>query len=230
MKTFTIIPVIFLLLLITGCAKSETRSDKENPNDNLHLSQTSEITDNLETAQQEDTKTIDSSDWATYENTKYKYTFKHPPESRVGSNEYATEANMASSIDVQLFNEKTTFPQWMAAFNIEVQDSELFSNDYPYMDFDLDDFANKIWEFNKNDTNANFENKKIGDLTKIVVSGQDAYTFTLTNYFQSDRVGYVLNEEYLYILTNDGKYNYILWYPVENQYSSEILNSFSFIK
>ncbi|MFC1599595.1 S-layer homology domain-containing protein [Patescibacteria group bacterium] len=137
-------------------------------------------------------------------NEAYDYSFEYPATLTVDSNEHGENPVEAYSIwvtDIDL--------------NIEVQDPEIFADTAYGVNFahNLEDFAEYIRNENIRIENENFPDKIIGELINTTVAGLDAYKFTLTDSFETIRGGYVLYFENTYIILNDGRYHYIIWYP-----------------
>lgn len=220
-----ILTTALMIMSVSGCNKpTNTNNEITIQKDYIQDEETNSIGLKTESLKENVITEIDTQDWKTYTNSKYNYFFKFPPDTRVKSDSYGiTEASMASEIIVPVVK-----------FRVYIQDSALYSdcNECQYVNYNLTDFANYLWKLNKNDDNPNVKNKHISDLTTMSIDGKKAYKFTLTGSFSTDDLGggYILGEETLYVLTNDGEHNYILCMPTENNYAQAVLNSFSFIK
>jgi hypothetical protein len=217
-----VIIILLLILSLSGCTdNSPTNPGSGKPVENVTA--VSGLTKSGSKGAKEDIA-VDTSDWKLYENKKYKYSLMYPPASEIVSGEYATNPDVAFLVSFSIFDvsfdEKYGYSSHWEGFDIEVQIPELIPEEYSkYINFDLKDFAHKIWESNKNDK----KNKQIGDLTEVVVDGKKAYQFTLTESFSS--IG-----EYLYTITNDGTYNYIIKSTSSSPYLKKVLESFHFMQ
>lgn len=168
-------------------------------------------------------KKDEAQDWLIFTNRKYKYTFKHPQGSSVGSNQFVTDAEDAFS--VYLSGNQTNY-------NVEVQDPEMYSNSPAIIrtkELPLKEFAQEIWRQNNEDTNPYIKNKEVGQILQTTVSGKEAYQFTLTGSYHDGLGGYVLEKKYNYLFVENNGLNFMIWLPADNSTARTILESFKFI-
>ncbi|NCN07823.1 hypothetical protein GW933_04030 [Candidatus Falkowbacteria bacterium] len=155
--------------------------------------------------------------WSTFRNNTYKYTIQYPDERKLLSNDFGVDAVQA---------------QWVAlgSFNIKKYEREYNLRQYPEVSFELDEYANLVWEYNKNDTNSNIDDKIVGELIKTTIDKKIAYQFTLTGSYVSYNGGYIINGEYLYTLISFDGAIYEIWFPTSNPENLQMLSTFSFIE
>jgi hypothetical protein len=165
---------------------------------------------------------INTSDWKTYRNDKYGYSFKYDP---INSGKIA---GTDSSYPLLTRSENLTGLH-EGKFRVETQDIELFPKEsFGYMILDLEDFAKHMWDLSKKYSTKRYGKNEISNLTETTISGQPAYQFTLTGRFIKQTGTFVTDEEYLFTITNNGTYNFIIWFPSNNSYLRETFNSFRF--
>ncbi len=174
-------------------------------------------------AQQTPPKTDETQGWLIFTNKKYKYTFKHPQGSSVGSNQFVTDGEDA--FNVSLSGNQTSF-------NVEAQDPEMYSDSPAIirtMELPLKEFAQEIWRQNKKDTNPNIKNKEVGQILQTTVGGEAAYQFALTGSYHDGRGGYILEKKYTYLFVENNGLNFMIWLPADDSAARTILESFKFI-
>ena len=178
-------------------------------------------------------QSFDTSDWQFYENKKYRYSLMLPSNGHVGSNDYATSADMAMSVGISVLNVRTDnkglYRNEWHNIKIDIQDPELFHEEYAdYMSLGLKEFATYLWEFNDSDEEDRKKGKQVGVLEETTLDGKPAYQFILNKSFVTPKGGGVLDGDTLYIITSDGTCNYIISSAFDNPYLKEILDSFRF--
>lgn len=167
-------------------------------------------------------------DWKSFTNSSYKYTFRYPPSGEVASGDMGATADKASNVSV-FAKPASQDSQWLS---IEVKDPEGFnglkecSED---MKLGLKEYAQRIWDRNKNDDNPNIKNKTISPIQTVTFAGRTAYQFNLTVSYSDGCGGYLLDEEttYVFVDRSDGL-KFQIYYPAGVKDFEQIASSFKF--
>lgn len=159
--------------------------------------------------------------WSSYTNTQYWFGFKHPKGTSVGSNQFATESDVAFSVSL-LGSE--------SSFNVEVQDPEMAWQEPEtarVMRMPLEKFVQEIWRYNKEDVNP-YIAKEVGEITQTTVGGRKGYQFILSGGYEDARGGYVLDRPHRYLFVAYEGFNIMIWSPLGDEIAEKILESFWF--
>jgi len=176
----------------------------------------------------------ETANWETYRNDIYGYKFSIAPsaEGEVQSNSYGKEANEAANITLFLGEKGSdtgnSFKVWAFKEGGNASGLQRLSgiNDY----LDVKKVAEAIWRINKEDTNPNFPDKRVGNFQEFTFEGEAAYKFSLTRSYGNVTGGYVLDRENIILYVKHGNILYELIYPAYSTSAAQILSTFKFTR
>lgn len=180
---------------------------------------------NTNTIANENTNKVDTSNWLTFENEEYEFSFKYPGEKRLFGNflldnpEKDTEIYVGSNdhgfTDLYI---KVVLPDfYIDEVKVEVEKP-------------LSEYSQYVWELNKNDNNISASGKEVGDLKKVVVGENESYTFTVTKTIKpSSGSGFVITKKSNVYLFSTDEYKILASFPVDNQIGVQILETLKFV-
>lgn len=203
MTIFLTIAISFLLLG-AGCVRNDSNAQKTE----VEISVLNDKATNTDTI--------------LYRNTAYDYSFTYPKNLSVGSNNMGYTEYEASHIAVSDESQ----------YYLHVESNPVTIKEEKYVDpesINLKDFVTIIYENNKNETNPP---TKVGPLQTTTVGGKIAYAFTLEGtYSQNGRGngGTLSPGKHLFILTENNKTKYMIYYREGVKISEDILATFTFI-
>ncbi|MDO8667628.1 MAG: type II secretion system protein [bacterium] len=91
----------------------------------------------------------------------------------------------------------------------------------------IDEYAQEIWQINKDDNNPNIKNKFISNLLTTKVDGRDAFTFNIIGSFQWQTGGWQIEKERTFIFTaNKLGTVFLINFLKDDKISQEILKTF----
>lgn len=162
----------------------------------------------------------DVSNWQTYANTKYDFSFKHPSDTRIGSNEFGGgDESLSSSIFVT--NPDINNPNREALFSVEVFDPANVSDAYKNLSMmSLREFTDSVWNVNAGN---------VGEIHNSYINGANGYSFDVNGSlsYGKDLGGRLLFSDHKLVFLRKDNINYIINYLIEDQRSKDIYHSFS---
>lgn len=173
---------------------------------------------------------IDEAEWKLYENTKYGYRFKYPPEGNVHDDGGMTDVKESSDLVLSMPDEGSIFEVFVWVSSVSSQTGNEFGR---LFDLPLYSFAGIIHKYQTKDNNPHFPDKKVGDLEYITFKEKIAYQFMLTDSFSDGPSGggYSFSGgTHNYILLENNGAKFVIHYPIENRLSKKLLDSFEFIQ
>jgi len=177
------------------------------------------------------TNSVDTSNWKTYTNTKYNFSFKFPPNLIIrGSDGYeSAEKDLPVASAIFLLDpakESDKLANHDFEFTVRAYDSE-YKIVIPFVDLDLRGFTEKMWQLNKNED-------KQDNIAKAQIDGQQAYQFAIASNpnkgFTDGDLSIVLAGENTMIITSKGNSKFVIYFPINNSLSQYILSNFKFTK
>lgn len=177
----------------------------------------------------------DNQNWKTYTNVTYGYSIIYPENAVIAkiSEEELGPAEQSEAIDVQIPGVGTKFSV-VAYLPYKYAPEPLAEEQKNLATLPLPQFTETIRQFQINDDNPNTKDKKVGELKEITLAGQKAYSFTLTKSFNKGLAGgFILPKDitFNFIFVENGEgIKLMTYYPMEDNTSREIVNSFKFNK
>lgn len=175
-------------------------------------------------------------EWKTYTNRPFLYEVKYPPNIVVHTIDLYGE--ISDTKEVLFSGDKGSFvvqverPLFHRDYALEKNSLNRAQTKerYETLSLGIEAFSKKIWQEQIDDKNPNIRNKKVGELQKTTIQGREAYKFTLTKTFSGLFGGEALWPNlYQFIITESPSGDkFIMRYPVGDQVSESILETFKF--
>ncbi len=167
--------------------------------------------------------------WLLYADSIYGFSFKYPTTYIVESLKTATST---PTYIMAYDNTKTQVDT--SKWKIEVQDPKNFGQSAvtsrDLLKLSLEEYVNKKWEYNKAATDSAYPKRTVGPIQTITLNGKAAYQFTVTDKYVDDHVSEKLNEEVVFIFTENAGYKYKIWYPKSNGSYRQVTDTLVFFK
>lgn len=179
---------------------------------------------------EEDKKLILSqpkTDWKVYENILYKYRVKYPKIVEVQKTQEEERASNEESFEVDFFipgDRGTIHIMIWKAYDFPVSDKEGVERNR-LAGLDPKSFSEALRQKEIDDKNPYFPNKKVGLLQEITFAGEKAYSYVVTG--SADAFG---DSDDTYILVEHRGVKLEIFYPHQDKFFSEILNTFEFVQ
>lgn len=181
-----------------------------------------------------DNADLQEEEWLSYENTVYKYKFSYPGNALVTNAQEMDSRPTNESNDIQIFIPGSVTSVSIFAFTKDQSLYAILAPDQTGINSNslLKDIADKVRKNQIDDKNPNIQNKKVGDMKETVFAGEKAYSFTLTGGFATNLtgMGYAITGTHKYIFVEKNNTKFVIHYPLEDNVSEKIINSFEFNK
>jgi len=167
-------------------------------------------------------------DWLLYENTKYGYRFSYPSSGNLQKTVEMEPGVLNESVDVNL-----SIPGYGALLQVSAELYYTFQDTDENMDtilVTLKSFAENVYESQVKSVNPNFSGNRTGSLTKTVFAEEEAYNFTLNDYFAYPSAQYGITGTHTYVITEHNGTKFIIHYPAGDTVAQEVVNSFEFVQ